>query len=130
MHIGILYSFTYEHKFELEPVVRASSSSSPRRLSGSHKCNLTLQFLINPSQARLVYFKFFGGVLGCLFLRSCLKNNTNNKFLKLIYKKYKNAYLGTCSKYLTYPIVFLPKSICFCLLAKINGSVSRPNCTL
>lgn len=81
LHI-FLFSYTYEYKLELEPVVRASSSSC--LLSGSNKCNLTLQFLINPSQARLVYFKFFGGVLGCLFLRSCLENNNNhNLFIYL-----------------------------------------------
>lgn len=65
------FSFTYEYKFELEPVVRASSSSF--LWSGSQQCNLTRQFLTNPSHALRVYFKFFGGVLGCIFLRSVLE---------------------------------------------------------
>lgn len=64
------FLYTYEYKFELEPVVRASSSSF--LLSGSQQCNLTRQFLTNPSHALRVYFKFFGGVLGCSFLRSVL----------------------------------------------------------
>lgn len=71
--IDYLFSYTYEHKFELEPVVRASSSSF--LLFGSQQCNLTRQFLTNPSHALRVYFKFFGGVFGCSFLRSCLEYN-------------------------------------------------------
>lgn len=59
------------------------------------------------------------------------KADKNIKHVNIhLFVKYKNSYFGTCSRYFSYPMVFLPKSICFCLLAKIKGSVSRSNCNL